>query len=97
MAKGDREKRRGERRVLTALSVNIGNAKGVTRDVSASGIFFETDAMYTLGNPVSFTVEFDSAAGKMLLNCRGDIVRLEPRGTLVGVAVKIIESTMKLA
>lgn len=33
----------------------------------------------------------------MLLNCRGDIVRLEPRGTLVGVAVKIIEFTMEMA
>ena len=97
MAKGDREKRRGERRVLTALSVNLGNAKGVTRDVSASGIFFETDASYGLGNLISFTVEFDAPGGKLLLRCRGDIVRIEPRGTQVGVAVKIIESTMELA
>lgn len=96
MAKGDREKRTGER-VFTALSVSLGTATGVTRDVSASGIFFETDASYALGNLISFTVEFDAPGGKMLLKCRGNIVRIEPRGTQVGVAVKIIESTMELA
>ena len=96
MAKGDRDKRAGER-VLAALSVRLGGATGVTRDVSASGIFFETDASYGLGNLISFTVEFDAPGGKMLLKCRGDIVRIEPRGTQVGVAVKIIESTMELA
>ena len=96
MAKGDREKRTGER-VFTALSVSLGTATGVTRDVSASGIFFETDASYALGNLISFTVEFDAPGGKMLLKCRGNIVRIEPRGTQVGVAVKIMESTMELA
>ena len=96
MAKGGGEKRRKER-VFTALPVNLAGASGVTRDVSASGIFFETDASYTLGNLVSFTVEFNTPGGKMLLKCRGDIVRIEPRGTQIGVAVKIIESTMEVA
>ena len=96
MAKGDREKRTGER-VFTALSVSLGTATGVTRDVSASGIFFETDASYALGNLISFTVAFDAPGGKMLLKCRGNIVRIEPRGTQGGVAVKIVESRMELA
>ena len=96
MANRDREKRGGER-ISTALPVNLGGASGVALDVSASGIFFETDSSYALGNLVSFTVEINAPVGKMLLKCQGDIVRIEPRGSRVGVAVKIIESTMEFA
>ena len=96
MPRGDREKRKGER-IAAALSVNVGGAKGVTRDVSASGIFFETEASYALGNLVNFTVDFNASGDKMLLKGRGAIVRLEQKGARVGVAVKIMESTMEMA
>lgn len=38
------QNQRGEERVSAALPVDLGAATGVTRDFSASGIFFETDA-----------------------------------------------------
>ena len=47
-----------------------------------------------MGDLISFTVEFDTPRGKRMLKCKGDIVRIEPRDTRIGVAVKIIESTM---
>ena len=68
----------------------------MTRDVSASGIFFETDAADAVGDMVSLTVEFDTLRGKRMLSCQGDVVRIEPRDARVGVAVRIIESTMVL-
>jgi len=86
---------RKEERVSTALPVNLGTATGITKDVSASGIFFETDVPYALDSVISFTVELDTPGGKMLLKCRGNIVRIEPLGKKVGVAVKITESTME--
>ncbi|MGQ0523739.1 MAG: PilZ domain-containing protein [Betaproteobacteria bacterium] len=89
-----REKRRDER-VFTALPVDLGNASGLTRDVSASGVFFEIDASYRLGSTIEFAVELETPGGKMLLKCEGEIVRIEPRGARVGVAVKIVESSLE--
>ena len=95
MAKVDQEKRRRER-VCTALPVRLGAATGITRDVSASGIFFETDAPDAVGDLISLTVELDTPRGKRMLRCKGDVVRIEPSDTRIGVAVRIIESTMVL-
>jgi Tfp pilus assembly protein PilZ len=90
------EKRKDER-VFTTLPVDLKNTTGLTRDVSASGVFFETDARYRLGNAIQFAVEMDTPGGKMLLTCEGEIVRVEPRGARLGVAVKIIESAIEPA
>ena len=94
MTKRNRNQRT-EERVSAALPVDLGTATGITTDVSASGISFETDATYAFGNTVDLKVEFDTPGGKMLLKCRGEIVRIEPRGNRVGVAVKITESTLE--
>jgi len=37
----------------------------------------------------------DTPGGKMMLKCHASIVRIEPRGKRVGVAVKITESTLE--
>jgi hypothetical protein len=91
------KQKRKEERVSTELPVYLGGAIGKTRDVSASGVLFETDASYALGNSISFAVELDTSGGKMVLRCQGDIVRIEPRGKKVNVAVKITESTLEPA
>lgn len=86
--------KRREERIHAALPVNLKTATGITRDVSASGIFFETTATLALGSAISFTVEFDTPGGKMELKCQGEIVRTEQHGSQIGVAVKITDSTM---
>jgi hypothetical protein len=90
------QEKRSRERVCTALPVRLDTATGVTRDVSASGIFFETDSPDAVGGLISLTVELDTPRGKRVLRCQGDVVRIEPSNTRVGVAVKIIESTMVL-
>ena len=87
------EKRAAER-VQSALLVRSGGVTGVTRDVSASGIFFEIDRTYDVGKKIRFVVELDSPTGKMHLNCTGSIVRVQDMGSKVGVAVKIVESQL---
>lgn len=91
----EQQDKRREERLFTVLPVDLGATKGRTRDVSASGIFFEVDASYALGSSVDLAVELDTPDGKMLIKCRGDIVRIEPCGNEVGVAVKITESKME--
>jgi hypothetical protein len=90
-----RKSRRSEERVCAALFVNLGGATGITRDVSASGMFVETDAPYRLGEPVAFTVELESPGGKLVLKGQGDVIRMEQLESKVGLAIKIRESTIE--
>jgi len=86
---GSEQDKRREERVCAVLPVNLGNAEGLTCNVSASGIFFETAATLAVGEMIDFKVEFDTPAGKWVLKCRGNIVRTEERDNRLGVAVKI--------
>jgi len=91
------EKRRGQR-VHTTLPVILKNAKGITRDVSASGVFFWiSDFVCMPGELINFCVELKRPGGRMVLRCQGDIVRTEPGAREIGVAVNIVESAMVLA
>jgi PilZ domain len=88
-------KRSREERVTAALPVSLDRGAGITRDVSTSGVFFETDVNYTPGSEISFSIELNGPAGKLMLKCQGQIVRVEDRGGKVGVAAKIIESRLE--
>jgi len=90
MAAGLPERRRSKR-INVALPVFLDKAMGVTRDVSASGVFFWISGMYALGDVISFSIGRKTASGKFMLKCRGDVIRAERRGNEVGVAVRITE------
>ena len=89
------EKRR-EERIAAVLPVRLNNAAGVTRDVSVTGIFFETDAVLAPGSSINFVVDIDTPRGKRILKCRGNIVRTETCDNRLGVAVKILESRIRV-
>ena len=92
-----RAQKRREERVAASLPVALANASGMTRDVSATGIFFETEAEYSPGNKIELTVELHSPAGKLQLKCQGAIVRIERHDSKVGVAVEITNSLLRYA
>jgi len=75
--------------------VILENATGVTRDVSASGAFFWVRGAYAIGEPISYRMGRKTEAGKSMLKCRGVVVRTEPRGDDVGVAVRVTGSAME--
>ena len=90
------ELRRAQQRVSAVLPVKVdGQAAGVTRDISPSGIFFETDQEMTSGSAIHFSLEFDNPSGKLLLECSGEIVRIERAGGKIGIAAKIVESRLE--
>jgi hypothetical protein len=92
------EKRRGER-VTASLPVAQSKGNGLTRDIGATGIFFETEAHFEQGSTIDLIVELDAPAGRhqrrRLLKYQGEIVRVEQHGTRVGVAVKITDSILR--
>jgi hypothetical protein len=79
-----------EDRIRKRLPVEVLNddGKGVTRDLSSSGVFFETDKDYKVGSTIEITIDFESSP-KARIRCIGTIVRVENRGSKVGVAVQV--------
>ena len=86
-----RKYERREKRVRARLAVDLGRAKGVTRDVSASGAFFETDVSYKVGSRVRFAIDLATPWGPAHFDCRGKIVRVERHDRTIGVAVQFCE------
>ena len=81
---------RREERFDAALAIRLEQGIGVTRNVSASGIYFVTDVELVKGMAVSFTLEFnDSPGGPLRLKCQAQIVRLEPVDGKFGVGAAI--------
>jgi len=77
------------------MPVFLENATGVTRDMSASGAFFWISGMYALGESISFSIELQRLDGKFMLKCQGNVLRTEPRGNEVGVAVRLTKIAME--
>lgn len=88
---------RGEDRVSVELPVRLGKLHGLTRDVSASGICFEVDASYFTNSEITFEIELETGAEKMLLKCKGHILRTQDHGKKKTVAIKITASVMEAA
>ncbi|MEO6593743.1 MAG: PilZ domain-containing protein [Planctomycetota bacterium] len=88
---------RTEERITLSLPINLeGGAAGVTRDISASGIYFETDLKQTVGSMIDFALDFDNHGMGMTLNCHGQIVRVEEHEKHRGLAVRIIEAKLRV-
>ena len=87
---------RTEERVSMSVPVRLrGGGSGTTRDISASGIYFETDSAPALELPLDLTVEFSGGSGGMALCCKAEVLRFERLGSRVGVAVRLLESKLE--
>ena len=88
------EKRR-EHRMYATRPVRFNRGTGITRNISMSGVFFETDVDYVPESVINFAIELDGPAEKkLMLKCRGMIVRVEHRDGKLGVAAKIVGSNI---
>jgi len=86
---------RGHERLSVGLPVQLETGTGRTWNISASGIYFETDVDLAQGNPISLEVEFNSPDGKLALKVHGSVVRIEQLGGKIGVAVSIADSVLE--
>ena len=80
---------RSSRRFPLRIAVALDDASGMTRDVSASGLFFETEEIFLNSKRLDFELLLPRPSGSMLrLRCQGEVVRVEPGETNVGIAVR---------
>ena len=92
-----KEPRKEDREPITLpVQVSGDDVKGVTRDLSPSGVYFETSLKYHVGSVIKMTIDFDGPE-RMQLECEGTIVRVEGRGTdKLGVAVRMNSKSLIL-
>lgn len=95
LIKKEGRERRKEERVAVSLPVSMANKAVLTRDISPSGVYFETNTPLVLGEKIGFVIEFSNVGDNLILKCNGEIVRVENRNSKVGVAVKILKSVME--
>jgi len=93
---GDK-KCRADARVNSQLPVQLNGVEGKSRDISASGIYFEIDESNDIGSTIQFSVELDTPGGVIHLVCEGEVVRLEKRDGKLGIAAKILSQELKSA
>lgn len=78
--------------MCSELPLEINGASGLTRNVSATGVYFETTVEKAPGSKVQFVVQV-MVKGKLLkMVCSGEVVRLEHKVDTVGIAVKLTSS-----
>jgi hypothetical protein len=92
-----RRKRLAQRYPLS-LKVVLASGEGVTRDISAQGIYIACTGDMTTDDAIDFVVEFGAgeAEGRVKLRCKGKIVRVERGEWGTGIAAKIVSSAIEL-
>jgi hypothetical protein len=73
-----------------SMPVEIDGAEGETQNVSAHGVYFETDIPQRIGDLVNFTVEFQLEGRRHRLLCEGKVVRVQRKGRRIGVAARLV-------
>jgi len=83
--------RRQAVRFPIAIPVELDEGTGITRDVSLSGVSFETNQWFAPGEPVRLTLVLERASpgDPIRLQCEGQVVRVGQSNEKVEVAVAI--------
>lgn len=84
--------RRAADRVASELPVEINGAMGLTRNLSATGVYLETTVDQMPGSRVHFVVEVVVKGELLKMVCAGEVTRVEHKPGTVGVAVKLTSS-----
>ncbi len=85
--------RRQEVRISLSVPIELATETGVTRNVSISGVYFECQGGYEVGDSITFALVLDHAdpQGQLRVHCRGTVLRVDPAPTGIGIAVQIVD------
>lgn len=87
---------RTETREQIAVPVRLADgATGTTRNLSASGLFFETGRARRVGSLVELSIDLGIGGRPLVLKGRGQVLRVEPLDGSSGLAVRLLESRLE--
>lgn len=81
---------RAAQRYGLALRLTVEGGEGVTHDLSATGLYFESDRGYEVGNRIALVLEFPGAKRVYPLTCKAKVVRVKAAGEGFNVAVRLL-------
>ncbi len=92
------ERRQGLRYPIE-LPVEVEQAAGRTRDISISGIYFETEGTFSPETQIELTLLWEPTllGTPMRIKCKGQVVRVERHEGKLGVAIAIDAYGFKIA
>jgi len=83
-------------RLKAAFRVHaLDGTTGLTKDISATGIFLELDMHQKPGSIISFWIELDTPGAKMKLICEAEVVRVDQAGGKTKLGTKIISQELQ--
>jgi hypothetical protein len=71
------------------LPVDLGGVPGLTRNISATGVYFETVSTQEPGARVQFTVMLTVHGEQIRMLCDGEVIRVDHKDDTLGIAVKL--------
>ena len=79
-------------RFTTAMPLEMEGISGFTRDVSDTGVYFETEALTAeIGPLVNFSLQYQSGGRMQKVECEARVVRVEAHGDHLGIAAELLE------
>ena len=73
-----------------ALRLTVAGGEGATHDLSATGLYFESDRSYALGERLDLVLEFPGAKRVYPLTCEAQVVRVASAGESFNIAVRLL-------
>ncbi|MBC7468646.1 MAG: PilZ domain-containing protein [Ramlibacter sp.] len=74
----------------TAIEVDVGGLSARARNISASGVYFETDVDLPVGAVLNLNVQFTHNGRKQWLACEGTVVRATRTHGQHGIAARLL-------
>ena len=81
---------RAAERFDTSLVVDVEGLPARTRNISATGLYFETELELPLGTVLNLNVQFTQGGRKHWLACEGTVVRMSQEEGHHGVAARLL-------
>ena len=81
---------RGAPRFGVGLPYTLGGRQGQTRDLSATGLSFDSDTAFPVGSVVDLTLRYGLDGHNFPLDCQVEVVRVEPQGTQFTIAARLL-------
>ena len=87
---------RTETREQISLPLKLDDGlNAVTLDISASGLYIQTDAEQRVGNLIDVEIDLDTPSGPIKFKAQGKIIRIEPHGHRIGVGIELLSSRLE--
>ena len=81
---------RRQERIAVAIPVVFDGGSGTTRDVSASGVFVETETILPLGARIDLLLDFrEQCRTEHWVKCEADVLRIDNRPSHRGLAATV--------